>query len=134
VTFGGENVNVRDDPRERQRALTARLSRANPYDSASTSGGNYMKFQLFDFRGVGDPNLSEDERKAWQAEFLEAENGVEIALIAPDGSTRTVRVEIDQGDLRVWLWPDVSVSDGPAAQILLRPGSPTATLEPVEQR
>lgn len=68
----------------------------------------------------------------WLGEFLEVEEGAELSLLAPDGSTRVVRIEIDQGDVRLRLWNDASVSDAPAGEMVLKPGCATATLEAVE--
>ena len=91
-----------------------------------------MKFNVFDYRGPQHHELSDEERKPWRGEFRGSARGAQLTLLAPDGTTRTVLVEIDKGDLRVCLFADVNVSAAPAAEIVLKSGSPIATLESME--
>jgi len=105
---------------------------ARDFSGQASPRDNPMKFDLHDFRGRDDPDVSEAERKPWRAEWSKIEDGAQLSLLAPDGSTRIVRVEIDRGDLRVRVYADPTVSDIPAAELILKPGDATATFEPAE--
>ena len=51
-----------------------------------------MKFEMHDFLGRDELGLSDAERLPWRANFLNLEDGAQLKLLAPNGSTRTVWV------------------------------------------
>jgi hypothetical protein len=65
---------------------------------------------------------------AWQAKVGWSGDGagLDIHIAAPDGTTRSVWIEIEDGNLRVRVYPDTEVSDEFAGELRLKPGAETA--------